>query len=146
LFVSALIFWIYSIVSSGVEESRKSAEAQEANELGIVFNQYAKDHGGKYPEGKSSTDVFQQLIDQKYAKYPTIFYVPLRGKYPANGMKLKPENVCWDVTNGVLPDDPDCLPIVFLTGYKIHYGSDGVRIGDIFAPLYERGRAWFCES
>jgi hypothetical protein len=118
-------FWkIYSDVSWGMKKSLNSAETQKAHAIGMVLSQYAQDHGGKYPEGKSSTDVFQQLIDQKYLTDPTLLYVPLTGKHAANGMKLKPENVCWDVTDGVLPDDPATLPVVFLTGFKIRYGSD----------------------
>jgi len=47
------------------------------------------------------------------------------GKTKATSNKLKPENVCFDVTNGVLPDDPDALPVVVSTGYKIKYIQGG---------------------
>ena len=140
---------IYSIARSGIEEARQSSLAQMAHALGMAMYSYSQDHGGKYPQGKSSTDVFQQLIDQKYATDPTLFYFPMEGKSKPEGTKLKPENVSWDVTADVQPDDPDFLPIVFLTGYKIqyqfHHGPDesnwfGLAYGPgTFMPFYTKG-------
>jgi hypothetical protein len=135
LFLCALVFWkIYDLASTTEDISFKNAEAQKAHAIGMALLQYAQDHNGKYPEGKSSTDIFQQLVDQKYVADATLFYVPLSGKHAATEVKLKPENVCWDVTKGVLPDDPSSLPILFLTGYKIHYGSDEENAGLGWGP------------
>ena len=81
---------------------------------------YAADHDGKFPDGNTSTEVFQKLIDENYGNDPTIFYIPLPGKTkPLAGQKLKPENVCWDVTSGLDQNSPDELPVIFMTGYLV---------------------------
>ena len=36
---------------------------------------------------------------------------------------MKPENVCWDLTMGIQADDPDGVPVVFGTGYRIDYSG-----------------------
>jgi hypothetical protein len=41
------------------------------------------------------------------------------------GQKLKPENVCWDVTSGVDSHAPDVVPLVYMTGYKVTYAPGG---------------------
>jgi hypothetical protein len=57
---------------------------------------------------------------------PTIFYIPLPGKIkPIAGQKLKPENVCWDITAGIESNDSDSLPVLFMTGYRVNYISSG---------------------
>jgi hypothetical protein len=57
---------------------------------------------------------------------PTFFYTPLSGKIePIAGQKLKPENVCWDVTCCADSSASDLLPLVFLTGYKVTYAPGG---------------------
>jgi hypothetical protein len=100
---------------------------QVAHVLDVVLAAYAKDHGGRYPDGANSTEVFQQLLDQGYISDPKIFYVPMAGKTQAPGdlKKLKPENVCWDVTGGVNASDSDRLPMVFLTGFHVTYSPGG---------------------
>jgi hypothetical protein len=65
------------------------------------------------------------LLDQNYASDPECFYFPMKGKIKPTSNKLKPENVCYDVTNGIQADDSDFLPIVFATGFKIDYIPGG---------------------
>jgi hypothetical protein len=94
---------------------------QAGRQIGMMMFSYSTDHGGSYPDGNSSTEVFQKLIDGNYVTDPTIFYIPLPGKIkPLPGQKLKPENVCFDVTSGVDSDSTD-VPLVFVTGYKVTY-------------------------
>ncbi len=113
-----------------------------SHQLGLDLFAYAKDHGGKYPEGKSSTEIFQKLLDGGYIASPEILYAPLPGKVnPGQNAKvLKPENVCWDVTAGVTPQASDKVPIVFLTGYKIRYEPNASAVGlhpaDWWLPLF----------
>lgn len=105
----------------GIQLAQDSAWMQTSHTIGIMLFQYSTDNG-KYPEGKSSTEVFQKLIDEKYCSDPAIFYIPLPGKTKAQpGEKLKPENVCWDVTCCLNANDSDFLPVAFMTGYKITY-------------------------
>jgi len=99
---------------------------QTAHQIGVGMFGYANDNDGNYPDGKSSTEVFQKLLDGGYCSDPTVFYIPLPGKIkPTAGQKLKPENVCWDVTSGVDSSSPDRLPILFMTGYKVTYVPGG---------------------
>jgi hypothetical protein len=110
---------------SGMRMAKQSARMQTARQIGLCLYAYSVDHNGKYPTGKSSTDIFQQLIDQNYVNDPAVFYFSMPGKTPATTNKLKPENVCFDITNGVQSDDPDTLPVVSSTGYKIDYVPGG---------------------
>jgi len=87
--------------------------------------QYANDNDGNYPDGKSSTEVFQKLIDGGYVSDPAFFYIPLSGKTKPVALKLKPENVSWDVTSGVDLSAPDGVPVIFMTGYKVNYVPGG---------------------
>jgi len=111
-------------------------------ELGMRL--YATDHNGPYPDGSSSTEVFQKLMDGNYITDPAVFYVPLPGKMKAiAGQKLKPENVCWDVTSVGDSSSSDSLPLVFLTGYRITYapGGSALPIVKPYPPFWPE-RTW----
>lgn len=97
--------------------------AHYAHALYLAMYSYANDNEQNYPDGKSSTEVFQKLLDGGYVSDPSIFYIPLPGKIPpVPGQKiLKPENVSWDVTSGATTSCPADLPIVFMTGYRVTY-------------------------
>jgi hypothetical protein len=125
-FLGAFLVTAVSMPPSGpIRQGPQSFRMQTARQINLCLFAYAGDHSGKYPTGKSSTDIFQQLIDQQYVNDPQLFYFPMPGKTKAVDNKLKPENVCFDVTDGVLPGDPDALPIVFSTGYRIEYVKGG---------------------
>jgi hypothetical protein len=60
------------------------------------------------------------------------------------GQKLKPKNVCFDVTSGLDGNSPDQLPVVFTTGYKVTYAS-GAAAAPIIKPHPQYGvepRTW----
>jgi hypothetical protein len=108
----------------GYRMARQSAAMQQSRQIELCLYQYSIDHGGHYPEGKTSTEVFQQLIDQKYVTDPAIFYngyFNIPGKLKPQGDHLVAENVCFDVTCCIDPSSPDTLPVVFLTGFKVVY-------------------------
>ena len=108
----------------GYFKARQTAVMQQARQIEQCLYQYSVDHGGHYPEGKTSTEVFQQLIDQKYVTDPEVFYFghfKISGKVKPEGDHLSPENVCFDVTCCVDSSSPDDLPVVFLTGFKVNY-------------------------
>lgn len=113
--------------------------AMNAKSIGLAMFQYAlsPNHGGSFPDGKTSTEVFQKLIDDGDLTDPKILYVPMPGKTPATSNHLKPENVCWDVTGGVTANDDDDLPLVFLTGYKVIYqpGAEAIPLTDAAKSL-----------
>src|SRR5271163_1205008 len=125
-FLAAFFITAVMMPPSGpLRQGPESARMQTARVIGLSLFSYAGDHNGKYPVGSSSTDIFQQLIDQKYVTDPGMFYFAMPGKTKATTDKLKPENVCFDVTNAVVSGDPDGLPVVFSTGYKIDYIQGG---------------------
>jgi len=111
-----------------------SAAMGMSRQIGLCLHQYSIDHGGHYPEGKTSTEIFQQLIDQKYVTDPELFYLGyfgISGKVRPQNDHLNAENVCFDVTCCVDSSSPDDLPVVFLTGFKINYqaGAKAVPVG-----------------
>ena len=60
-----------------------NAMMQTSRQLGQVLFAYATDHDGAYPTGKSSTEVFQKLIDESYITDPTMLYFKMSGKVAA---------------------------------------------------------------
>ena len=128
---------------------RQSGILQQCRTICLCLFEYANDHAGKYPEGKTSTEVFQKLIDGGYVADPShqeetsdqnLFYIPMPGKVKPTSGTLKPENVCWDVTSGLTVNSPIDTPICYITGYKITY-APGSRAtpGKWPAPTY---RSW----
>jgi len=130
LIICFLIFGIlWAPLGPGLETPMENSDMQRARIIGLAMFSYSVDHDGKYPDGKSSTEVFQKLIDGKYITDPAIFYIPYPGKTKAQeGERLKPENVCWDVTCCLDTSAPDELPAVFITGYKINYIPGGTAV------------------
>jgi hypothetical protein len=119
-------------IQNGIKQARYNAWMQQGRTIGQCMFSYATNNvsnGNAYPTGNSSTEVFQKLLDGGYATDPTIFYIPMPGKIkPIAGQKLKPENVCWDVTAGVDSNSSDTVPLIFLTGYKVNYAADGAAV------------------
>jgi hypothetical protein len=140
--------YVVSPVHRGVISDGPSPEEHHAWLIGYILFAYANDNGGRYPDGNSSTEVFQKLIDANYVTDPSTFYLPLPGKTrPVPGQKLKPENVSWDITGGVTMKDSDGLPIVFMTGWKIAYVPDGGAVPlskpvPLRGSFYSEPRSW----
>lgn len=137
---------VFAPVGPGLQKSEENAWMQQTRNLALSMFQYSVDHEGNYPDGKSSTEVFQKLLDEKYITDPGIFYIPLPGKTKAiQGQGLTPENVCFDVTCCVGSSSPDGLPIVFMTGYKVAYVSGGsaTSLMKPFPRFGGESRTWF---
>jgi hypothetical protein len=130
-----------------IPKSAQSAALQQSRSIGLALFQYAQDHSGKYPEGKSSTEVFQKLLDGEYVSNPAVFYVHMHGKITDyHDMKnLKPENNCWDVTCCFDAKSPDDTPLVFLTGYKITYqaGASAIPLDPLHANMTRSWSDWW---
>ena len=140
-----VLFLIAIAPSGGLRQARHNAAMHQAHQIGQCMFAYSTDNNGAYPDGNSSTAVFQKLIDGGYVTDPAIFYVPLRGKVKAvGGQKLKPENVCWDVTSGVDSSSSDLVPLVFMTGYRITYAPGGSALSVIkpYPPFWREPRTW----
>jgi hypothetical protein len=131
----------------GIRPAQHSQWLLASRSIALLMFQYANDHDQEYPTGKSSTEVFQKLLDGKYASDPMLFYIPLPGKTkPVPGQPLKPENVSWDVSCCLDSSDPDGVPVVFMTGYKVIYAPGTAAIPMIkpypnFDPL-SMSRSW----
>ncbi len=107
--------------------SATSFWVEKVHRIGGLLEGYASHHGGKFPTGASSTEIFQKLIDLDHEVDGSLFYLPLQGKIPPlPGQKLKPENVSFDITAGIDADSPPGVPIVFMTGYRVMYTPGGV--------------------
>ncbi|MCE0498282.1 MAG: hypothetical protein LV481_10095 [Methylacidiphilales bacterium] len=123
-------------VTPNLKKALQSQKMQTSHAIALVMFQYANDHNGNYPDGKSSTEVFQKLIDGGYITDPLIFYVQMTGKTKPTSLRLKPENVCWDVTSTPDGSTSDELPLVFLTGYKVNYVPGGAAV-PLMKPEYQ---------
>jgi type II secretory pathway pseudopilin PulG len=140
-------------ITPSLRKARESAAMQTSRTIALAMFQYANDHDGKYPTGRSSTEVFQQLIDENYVIDPKLFYIQMAGKSAPTSNTLKPENVSYDVTTPVDSNSPKGLPLVFLTGYRIEYKAGGSAIplanfvnpfgNDGLAVCYSGNNAWF---
>jgi hypothetical protein len=121
-----LISILFAPRMGGIRYPVQSNAMQSSRSIALAMFQYANDNNDVYPDGASSTEVFQELIDGNYVSDPAVFYVPLPGKKPGHaGEKLKPENVAYDVTSDVNGQSPDDLPVVFLTGFRMDYRPGG---------------------
>jgi len=130
-----------------IRKAQESAATQQARAIAIMMSEYAGDHNGAYPDGKTSTEVFQQLLDGKYATDPAIFYIVLMpGKIAATSNTLTAANVCFDVTGGVTSDSPEGLPLVYSTGYSVTYASGGLATVDAVMPAFFPGMALACKN
>jgi hypothetical protein len=117
------------IQPGGIRQAAESGAMQTTRTVALAMFAYSNDHGQNYPDGNSSTEVFQKLMDGGYITDLNIFYLPMDGKIaPVSGQKLKPENISFDVTGGVDAGSPDELPVVFMTGYKVVYASGAAAV------------------
>jgi hypothetical protein len=124
---------------------------ETTRQIALAMAQYAQDHGGKYPGGASSTEVFQKLLDGKYVTDPATFYLIMPGKTQPTGTRLLPQNVCYDVTSGVDANSPESLPVVFVTGFRVEYQPDGSAISltrsfPVYAYSAESSMKWLTGS
>jgi hypothetical protein len=118
-----------------------SDAVQKAHAINLSLFAYANNQAQQYPMGKTSTEVFQKLLDENYATDPSIFYLPFPGKTPpGKGQKLKPENVGFDVTSGIDSNSSEQIPVVFTTGYKVEYVPGGAAV--LIAPSSSHIRTW----
>jgi type II secretory pathway pseudopilin PulG len=134
IIVLGLIGWLVGLalgpIGPSIRDAPASASMQISRMIALAMFAYSNDNGQHYPDGKSSTEVFQKLLDGNYVVDPTIFYLAMPGKVkpPPGTKQLKPENVSWDVTSGVDSNSPNGLPLVFATGWRVNYGPGGAAV------------------
>jgi hypothetical protein len=110
-------------INAGIKIAKENASMQTSRAIGLAMYQYAADHNGAYPDGKTSTEVFQKLLDGKYISDAGLFYLAMPGKTKAASSTLTAENVSYDVTSGVTASSSDAVPVVFCTGYTFTYAA-----------------------
>jgi hypothetical protein len=125
--------FIYPVFKNAKQKAIESSGIQSLAAIKSALVTYSFQHDGKFPQGKTSTEVFQQLLDGGYISDATTFYYPLPGKIgvkPAS-KKLLPENVSFDLTDIAYDQMPDDFPVVFLSGFKVNYqaGAKAVPLG-----------------
>ena len=126
LVIGAIVFWPFT---GGIESVVSNPTEDKVRFINLLLFSYANDHGGKYPSGASSTEVFQKLIDENYVGDDvSVFYCEMPGKTKPTSNKLKPENVSWDITVPISDGDSNDIPIAFLTGYRIQYAPGGCAV------------------
>jgi hypothetical protein len=118
-------------ITNGIKKAKENAAMQTTRQIGLAMFSYATDHNGACPDGKTSTEVFQKLLDGKYVTDPSIFYLAMPGKVRATSPTLTADNVCFDVTSGVTADSPDDLPVVYSTGYVINFSQGAMVMPDV---------------
>ncbi len=131
-FIVIILFGIvFGPTTGSIRKAQTLASVVSASAIAQGMQEYSTNHNGQYPTGKSSTDVFQKLIDEGYINDPTLFcWRTPRGESviiaPISiSNKLKSEDVCYDVTVPVDANSPDHLPVIFMTGYKVSYSPGG---------------------
>ena len=118
-------------ITNGIKKAKENVAVQKARAIELAMAVYATDHNGAYPDGKTSTEVFQKLLDGDYVTDPGMFYLEMPGKMKATAKKLTAENVSFDVTSGVTTASPDSLPVAFCTGYTIIYQPGAATVRDV---------------
>jgi hypothetical protein len=128
-------------ITKGIERAKEMAAVPSARAIELAMSAYADDHGGIYPDGKTSTEVFQKLLDGKYVTDPAIFFLSMPGKTKATSNQLTADNVCYDVTCGVTVASSNALPVVFSTGYIVTYATGTAATPENGAPTPFAGMA-----
>lgn len=105
-------------------------------QIGEAMSAYASDHNGAYPTGKSSVDVFNQLIaggylqDHRLARFDGINKGSLLGVVSETGVevaadpektRLTAREVSWDAAANARVDDPAGTPLLYSTGFDVAY-------------------------
>jgi type II secretory pathway pseudopilin PulG len=121
-------------ITVGIKKAKESASMQTSRAIALAMFQYADDHNGAYPDGKTSTEVFQKLLDGKYISDPGLFYLEMPGKTKATSSTLTAENVSYDVTWGVTSSSSGSTPLVFCTGYIVTYTAGASAARDSTSP------------
>jgi len=114
---STLIYLALQPINKGLPTS-----ATNIMFIRFALLEYAQKHKGLFPGGKSSTDVFEQLIEDHDLEAHFVYF-DLPGKREFVGGALSPANVCYDFTQGTNLKSPEWIPIIIPTGFRINYAT-----------------------
>jgi hypothetical protein len=130
LLIGIGILFIDGITARPRKAAPDSEAMQTSHTLYIAMSDYATDHDGHFPDGASSTQVAQELLDGGYITGPHIYYLEMLGKTKPrfDTKRLTTENISWDFTAPCSTKSPDAIPLIFCTGYRVEYKPDGKAI------------------
>ncbi|MEM1060033.1 MAG: hypothetical protein AAGK14_12355 [Verrucomicrobiota bacterium] len=136
---------------------------EQLRAVGAAMQAYAADHGGRFPAGENSTEVFNELIATGYLEdhrmamrggkgHKSLLDVVGGGEDeeptdPAT-TRLQSAEVAWDVTAvGASESAHPDLPLVFSTGHKVSYAPGSVPVpvasdADRVVYVYTFGGKW----
>jgi hypothetical protein len=125
IFCLFLAFIIFGLIVPGCcqvsEKARMMQGYGNARQIIITLKNYAADHGGRYPEGKTSNDVFRELFKAGLLEDErpfTVAYSPYEGdnnigEKPDFEEALKPGENHWAMTRGLTDKSVGESPLIF---------------------------------
>ncbi len=122
-YIALFLFILVGIFGprTGTIKSEQTASSMfTLKALMTALRQYALDHDGRYPTGRSSTEAFQKLLDENYVSDPGIFLggFPQPKKIRGKQLKLEPEDVGYDLTVPLDIHSPDDVPVMCLSYFS----------------------------
>lgn len=124
LIVVGMVWAATFVFPEAWKSTASPASISHARQLGTILFTWASDHNFTYPDGSSSTEVFQRLMDEGYLEPKVavdLLYIrgmPGKVPYPGSG-PLKPEHVSWDLVAPVKDNANDRLPLLVSTGWEL---------------------------
>ncbi|MEM9445634.1 MAG: type II secretion system protein [Verrucomicrobiota bacterium] len=128
LVVMTIIALIIGLAVPGLAAARKVAsrisDTNNARNLVLALNLAAQDSNGLYPTGASSTEVFEELVHNRYIDDERVFAgtnTPNPPKIdPGNlpAFTLDPRNVAWAYVDNLTTNSPSRCPLVLTKGVK----------------------------
>ena len=109
-------------VFNGVAPRARVTQAtNNCRQIIISLKSYASDHGGKYPEGATSNDVFRELIKAGLLEDERVFSSPENPYAGDNNLGAPPDYAQavlagenhWAMTKDLTDSSPDDTPLVF---------------------------------
>jgi len=115
---------------------RESWKLENLKALGDAMRAYAAEHGGRYPEGVTSTEVFNVLIAEGYLEdhrvaldggidksnlFAVVAGTGEEDETNPETTRLKGPGVAWDATAGLDADTPADVPLLYTTGFDVTY-------------------------
>ncbi len=92
-----------------------------ARQISLMLKNYAGDHNGRYPDGKTSNEVFRELFKTGLLDDERAFTAACSpyegdnniGEDPDYAKALEPGENHWSMTKGVTADSPGDVPLLF---------------------------------
>lgn len=146
--VLSILFGLAVPAFSSVQERARQVQAvNNARQIIITLQSYAKEHEGKYPESSNANEAFRELFRGGYVDDERIFTSPAspyvgdnnigRGPHLEDALSVGENH--WAMTKGVTSKDDGDIPLVFenpaMLAWPPEWDAD-------VAGQVKPGRAW----